>query len=79
MFLHKTFLVNILPGSFKNIGSVRKWVSKNVLGKIKNCGSWSDIVAVILTEIMSFEGYITENIVNKGSGMTSVSTELNNI
>ena len=60
VFQHKIFLVNILPGSFKNIGSVRKWVSKNVLGKIKNCGSWSDIVAVILTEIMSFEGYITE-------------------
>ena len=29
--------------------------SANVLGKIKNCGKWSEIVAVMLPEIMSFE------------------------
>ena len=29
--------------------------SANVLGEIKNCGRWSEIVAVILPEIMSFE------------------------
>ena len=29
--------------------------SANVLGEIKNCGKWSEIVAVMLPEIMSFE------------------------
>ena len=29
--------------------------STNLLGKIKNCGRWSEIVDVILLEIMSFE------------------------
>ena len=29
--------------------------SANVLGEIRNCGRWSEIVAVILPEIMSFE------------------------
>ena len=53
--------------------------SANVLGEmIKNCGRWSKIVAVILPEIMS-SNCITENIVNKGSGMAAMSTRLNNI
>ena len=29
--------------------------SANVLGEIKNCGKWSEIVAVMLPEIMYFE------------------------
>ena len=57
--------------------------SANVLGEIKNCGRWSEIVAVILPEIMSFvfeiTHYSTENIVNERSGMTRMSTRLNNI
>ena len=29
--------------------------SANVLEEMKKCGSWSEIVAIILPEIMSFE------------------------
>ena len=39
---------------FKNIGFVRGG-SANVLGEIKNCGRWSEIVAVMLQGVMSFE------------------------
>ena len=50
-----------------------------VLEEIKNCGRWSEIVAVILPEIMSFEITLHYIIANKGSGMTCMSTRLNNI
>ena len=49
------FLVKIWTVLFKNIGFGLSGGSANALGEIKNCGRWSEIVAVILPEIMSFE------------------------
>ena len=38
-----------------------------VFSETKNWGRWSEMVAVILPQIMSFDMTFSENIVNKGS------------